>query len=240
MHLPALGANLARPPGRDRPAVAADDGIVARGAAQAPRRSPVASSARRAACRAPPSAATIPPCPPVRVSRKRRSSCRCSSGSSAASVRRLSPTSPTSIGIAQTRCAPGRARSARRALGPASGRNSIYGNDVPTISSVSQSSIASCDGSVPSSPIVPVVYGLSSGTAAFPSSALTIGAPSISATFQLVGGVERAAPGKNHDLLAGIQDLGGRAQIVFVAAAARCAQTHLTCGPGCSASTALS
>ena len=57
----------------------------------------------------------------------------------------------------------------------------MYGYDVPTISRVSHSSSASCDGSVPSSPMPPVVYGLSSGTAALPSSALTIGAPSVSA-----------------------------------------------------------
>src|SRR5439155_16340615 len=46
---------------------------------------------------------------------------------------------------------------------------------------VSQDSIASCDGRVPSSPMPPVVYGLSSGTQALPRSALMIGAPSTSA-----------------------------------------------------------
>ena len=35
------------------------------------------------------------------------------------------------------------------------------------MNSVSQPSSASCDGSVPSRPMPPVVYGLSSGTAAF-------------------------------------------------------------------------
>ena len=65
---------------------------------------------------------------------------------------------------------------------PGSGRNSIYGNDVPTSSSVSQCSIASCDGFEPSSPIAPVVNGLSSGTAALPRSGFTIGAPRRSAT----------------------------------------------------------
>ena len=65
---------------------------------------------------------------------------------------------------------------------PGLGKNSRYGNDVPTISKVSQVSIASWDGFVPSSPIVPVVYGLSSGTAALPSNALIIGAPSTSAS----------------------------------------------------------
>ena len=57
----------------------------------------------------------------------------------------------------------------------------MYGNDVPTISSVSQSSSASCDGRVPSNPIAPVVYGLSSGTLALPSRGLTIGAARSSA-----------------------------------------------------------
>ena len=63
------------------------------------------------------------------------------------------------------RCASGRGRSARRAPGRASGRTRCRGSSMPTISSVSQSSSASCDGRVPSRPMPPVVYGLSSGTA---------------------------------------------------------------------------
>ena len=58
----------------------------------------------------------------------------------------------------------------------------MYGNDVPIISSVSASFIVSLDGEVPSRPIPPVVYGLSSGITALPRSALTIGAPNFSAT----------------------------------------------------------
>ena len=55
----------------------------------------------------------------------------------------------------------------------------------------------------------PVVYGLSSGTAAFPSSALMIGAPSVSAScFKLVGRSKRAASGQNGDSFAGIQQIG--------------------------------
>jgi hypothetical protein len=52
---------------------------------------------------------------------------------------------------------------------------------VPTMSSVSHLSIASCDGLVPSNPIVPVVNGLVSGTAAVPKSAFTTGAANTSA-----------------------------------------------------------
>ena len=58
----------------------------------------------------------------------------------------------------------------------------MYGNDVPIINNVSASLIASLDGSVPSKPIPPMLYGLSSGTTALPKSALTIGAPNFSAT----------------------------------------------------------
>lgn len=43
--------------------------------------------------------------------------------------------------------------------------------------------MAFCDGSVPRRPMPPVAYGLSSGTAAFPSKALMIGAPSVSASY---------------------------------------------------------
>jgi hypothetical protein len=57
----------------------------------------------------------------------------------------------------------------------------MQGNEVPTISSVSHTSMASCDDLVPSSPMLPMVYGLSSGTATLPSSALMIGAPKPSA-----------------------------------------------------------
>src|ERR1041385_1233027 len=57
----------------------------------------------------------------------------------------------------------------------------MYGKLDPTMSSVSHSSSASSDGSVPSSPIPPVVNGESSGTTALPSSGFTMGAPSRSA-----------------------------------------------------------
>ena len=101
-----------------------------------------------------------------------RSACRRSGGC-------RQPVRPRPDSAAQ--CVWDRDRSAPRAPGPASGMNSMYGNVLPTISSVSQSSIASCEGLVPSSPMPPVVYGLSSGTQALPSSALMIGAPSVSA-----------------------------------------------------------
>ena len=75
----------------------------------------------------------------------------------------------------------GRARSGRRAPARASAGTRCRGNEVPTIRSVSHSSRASWEGLVPSRPMDPVVYGQSSGTAAFPSRALTMGAPSRSA-----------------------------------------------------------
>ena len=65
---------------------------------------------------------------------------------------------------------------------PGSGSHSAYGKPVPTISSVSQSSIMSALGFVPSRPIAPVTNGRSSGTTARPLSALATPAPSASAT----------------------------------------------------------
>ena len=62
--------------------------------------------------------------------------------------------------------------------------------------SVSHSCIASCDGAVPSRPMPPVVYGLSSGTTALPSSGLTIGAPTISASCQHLVARTEAARGR--------------------------------------------
>ena len=72
------------------------------------------------------------------------------------------------------------------------------GEDVPTMSSVSQASSASWEGFVPSRPIPPVVYGLSSGTAALPSSALMIGAPSFSATCSSSSVAPHALPAAGH------------------------------------------
>ena len=57
----------------------------------------------------------------------------------------------------------------------------MYGNDVPTISNVSASFIASVAGSVPKIPNMPILYGLSSSTTALPKSDFTIGAFSFSA-----------------------------------------------------------
>src|SRR5438552_6536167 len=65
---------------------------------------------------------------------------------------------------------------------PGFGSHSEYGNDEPTMSSVSHSFISVHDGFVPSRPIAPVTYGRSSGTAALPSSAFATPAPSFSAT----------------------------------------------------------
>ena len=136
----------------------------------------------RAACPAPPSAATTPAC----RSAPSRGSSRCSllleqrqqCLQRRRGCRRPGRPRRDSAG----RCAAGRDRSARRAPCPAWDRTRCTETSVPTISSVSHSSIASCEGSVPSRPMPPVVYGLSSGTAALPSSALTIGAPSVSAS----------------------------------------------------------
>ena len=52
----------------------------------------------------------------------------------------------------------------------------MYGKLDPTMRIESHSSMASSEGSVPSRPIPPVVYGDSSGTVAFPRSGFTIGA----------------------------------------------------------------
>ena len=74
----------------------------------------------------------------------------------------------------------------------------MYGNDVPTISSVSHSSRASCDGAVPSSPIPPVVYGLSSGTQPLPEQRLDDWrTEQFGGLFELVGRVERTLAGQD-------------------------------------------
>ncbi len=65
---------------------------------------------------------------------------------------------------------------------PSSGSHSAYGKLVPIMNSVSQFIIILWLGSVPSSPIAPVTFGRSSGTASLPSSALAMPAPSTSAT----------------------------------------------------------
>lgn len=44
----------------------------------------------------------------------------------------------------------------------------MYGNELPTITSASRRSIASCYGRVPTTPTEPVTYGLSSGTQSLP------------------------------------------------------------------------
>ncbi len=65
-------------------------------------------------------------------------------------------------------------------------------------------------GLVPSRPMLPVQNGTSSGTAALPSSALAIPAPSIVGHGDhLVGGMQRALPDEHRDPLAAVEDLGG-------------------------------
>src|SRR5436305_980445 len=76
---------------------------------------------------------------------------------------------------------------------PGFGSHSEYGNDEPTISSVSHSFIRVHDGFVPSRPIAPVTNGRSSGTAALPSSAFATPAPSVSAT-SITSSVACSAP----------------------------------------------
>ena len=84
----------------------------------------------------------------------------------------------------------------------------MYGNELPTISKVSQLSSASSEGLVPSRPIAPVVYGLSSGKAALPNSALITGVPSFSAMCSN-SSVPRNAPlpSQHGDLPCAVQNL---------------------------------
>ena len=107
---------------------------------------------------------------------------RClSRGSRAWRVCLLSPTTGSSVGVR----APARAGSASTCATrtfPGGGRCLVYGKLVPTSSRVSMSDISSADGLVPSRPIPPVVYGESSGTAAFPDSVFTTGADRVSAS----------------------------------------------------------
>src|ERR1700732_697906 len=88
---------------------------------------------------------------------------------------------------------------------PGFGMNSIYGNDEPTISSVSQLSRASCEGLVPRSPMPPVVKGLSSGTAALPSNAFTMVAKLFRGLLQCVGGMAGALAGQNGNLFSCVE-----------------------------------
>ena len=63
---------------------------------------------------------------------------------------------------------PGRCRPGPPSPARVRGRNFVYGKFVPSISSVSTSSISSSLGAVPSSPRPPVVYGESSGSTILP------------------------------------------------------------------------
>ena len=95
---PFLTGMCARPPSRDRAAVATDDGIVAQMLAQFPARQPEASLAcpsRVARVSITCHQSFIPDCA---ISRKPRSSFFLSNGSRFSSTVRLSPTSPTSTG----------------------------------------------------------------------------------------------------------------------------------------------
>ena len=65
---------------------------------------------------------------------------------------------------------------------PGAGRCFVYGKLVPTMSSVSISSIRSAVGPVPRSPMPPVVYGEPSGSTIFPDSVLITGAARVSAS----------------------------------------------------------
>ena len=76
---------------------------------------------------------------------------------------------------------PSRSICTPRAL-PGFGRNSEYGNDEPTISSVSHSFISVQLGFVPSRPMEPVQYGSVSSRTVLPRSAFATAAPSFSAT----------------------------------------------------------
>ena len=68
-------------------------------------------------------------------------------------------------------------------------------------------------GFVPSSPMEPVTYGRSSGSAALPRRAFATPAPSRSAiSFTSADGAHRALPDEHRDALASVQDLGRLAQ----------------------------
>ena len=90
---------------------------------------------------------------------------------------------------------------------------------MPTMSSVSQPSIMSAEGLVPSRPIEPVTKGRSSGSAARPLSALATPAPSRSATsIDLVGRALRALADEHRHLVARVERLGGAAQVLVARA----------------------
>ena len=83
------------------------------------------------------------------------------------------------------------------------GRCLVYGKLVPTMNSVSISSISSSDGRVPSRPMPPVVYGESSGTTALPGQRLDDRrGERLGHGEQLLAGVQRAGAGQDRDLLA--------------------------------------
>ena len=92
-----------------------------------------------------------------------------------------SPTSAHSIEYRIESMRPSRSICTPRAW-PGFGSHSEYGNDEPTIRSVSHSFISVQLGFVPSSPIEPVTKGSPSETTVLPSSAFATPAPSVSAT----------------------------------------------------------
>ena len=93
------------------------------------------------------------------------------------------------------------------------GRNSKYGNDEPTMNSVSQFSIASCDGLVPSRPMPPVVYGTVVGHARLAQQRLDDRAGErVGQLLQFIGGLQRTAAREDGDFLPRVEHIGGPPQ----------------------------
>ena len=217
-HLAAPDLGSGAPPGGDRAAIGGDDRVVAQRAGPAPRRPPAASSA--CPSRVPRSSISFRQSrmPLLRLLEEARGP-RCAAAAAAAprSVARLSPTRPTSTGIAQADAQRvdvdlHAARLARLRVGTrcteTTCRPSAACRTPPALPATAR---------VPSRPMPPVVYGLSSGTQPLPSSGLTIGAPSSSAACSSSSVASSAPwPARMTDLLRRVQDLGRLTQTRLV------------------------
>ena len=157
------------------------------------------------------SASATPSCRPAPVSRK-RAVCRCAAAAAAAraSVARAVADQADLDGIAQADALGIEVDLHARAPGPASDRTRCRGTSCRRSAACRSSPARPATGAVPSRPMPPVVYGLSSGTHAFAEQRLDDrraeharrSAPVRSRASQ------RAAAGQDGDLLARVQDVG--------------------------------
>ena len=191
-------------------------------------------------CRARPSARATPACRPAPSPGSARSCWRSSSGSSARSTRAAVADQADVDRVAQADARGVEVDLHARGLaglrveldvGEARCRRSAACRSSPSRPATAR---------VPSRPMPPVVYGLSSGTAALPSSALTIGAPSRSAIAASSSRAPSAPrPARIATFLPAFRIVGRAARARSSVGSARSSAIRRPrCGPGCCASSA--